>query len=439
MLGQASIGNLKSTIVLHDPAHVHCGPGDPVQGPIQLTYFQNPKLPPGHELFGPARIFLLLRGQLLVTVRPHQADEPMRCIFDGGLSCKSLETREFPFSMRFPERIDRDAYLAQTPLAAQQRIPPWEDTLDRTFDDDPGQPLPPSMEFSRALVAHAPDEVAVQYELCMRLEVPGIDSLGGFTVLKDKSLAAAAAVAGAGTKDGGGGFRARASALLSSTIAAMPVVTLGWHITVPTNVHRGQPLVVQVRAQPSESKPAAAVMPAIELVKRSATVIASIEGRINARKSSQVEYRKQADVAEERFVFGSAACDEHSSRVSSEEPGGEVHRAPPRPGSAVFTADNGWTQVVMLPSITKGLCSSVRTVCINRSYMLRVSCRVRVAGAQREEKFSKTVRFTVHPPLATADGDLGSLPPQLPPAFDEIATVAAAPEAEQEFLPAYAP
>ncbi|KAJ1325492.1 hypothetical protein MN608_08685 [Microdochium nivale] len=493
MLGQTNLGNIKALIVLNDAARVHCGPDDPVLGHVQLTYFQHPRLPPNHELFGPVKIFLLLRGQLLVTDRRlfPLFSSGEQCIFDGALACKSVEKCEFPFQMRFPDRIDWDNYLAQT-THVSQRVPAWEDPLDKhTFNDDQDQPLPPTMEVGGSSFANIPEEVAVYYELCVRMEMPGIDvdisqntipmgsllgwpdyrgtpvlyecararvpvyeelqRLGGFTEIKDRSFAVIA--------DGieGSGFRSKASKLLHSSLSSRPVVMLGWHVMVPSAVHRGQPLVLQIRVQPSEVKSTAAVTPAIELVKLTAIVEALVEGRVQARKSYQVEYKKQIEVAKEEVVFGSTkrvdqdkswlSVDDNShnnfrrgtsrGRFSSSSSSRSGATPPATAPTALFTSENGWTQAVLLSNITKNLCSSFRTVCIHRSYVLRVSCRIRMAGVQREEKISKTVRFTVHPPLASADDDgLGALPP---PTFEQAAGSDAVTEPVLDYLPVYAP
>lgn len=77
-----------------------------------------------------------------------------------------------------------------------------------------------------------------------------------------------------------------------------------------------------------------------------------------------------------------------------------------------FSAGNGWSQLVCLSDITKKLTSSFKTVCVRRSYVIKVQCFVRPAGTSRRPvEFEQEFELVVHPSLVENRGAAWEVPP----------------------------
>ncbi|KAH7029888.1 uncharacterized protein B0I36DRAFT_432482 [Microdochium trichocladiopsis] len=452
-----SLGTLRPVAVLHDPEHVHCGPEDPVQGYVELSYIPSRHVAHDTELFGPCRIFLTLRGRLKVTVelgrrhgtqslsdRTRRARVPLfstpeMLVHDGPVQLSASQPRNYTFSLSFPA----DATIPDHVVAM---CAPW-DPSDDMFSMAPRQPLPPSMNMQRDEIAGFPDHVGVQYELATRLEMPGINvefsydlidsglnnKLArvdggvsawrgtkvlyerprvarpvpldlkhgtGWLLVKDRDLVHACDAGDSANGEGGGGFRAKASALLKGSLAWRPLCVIGWQISCAKDVHSGQPLLVQVRVQPSESKSTTPVMPAVELVKVTVAVETRVQARVFAEARGQLEFDKNEPGPEETVVvtLGKTQA-KKPSPANDKEVGGnaDVERAG---DNGLFSAANDWTQMLTFPTITKDLGSSFTAPCIRRTYMFRVKSLVRIAGLDRQEQFEQPFTITVHPPLS---------------------------------------
>ncbi|KAH7014635.1 uncharacterized protein B0I36DRAFT_436541 [Microdochium trichocladiopsis] len=414
-----SLGTLRPVAILHDPTRVHCGPDDPVQGYVQLSYIPSRQMPHDTQLFSPCRIFLTLRGRLKVTVEPGRRrstqhslsnrtararvplfSTPELLVHEGPVQLSASQACNYPFSLSFP---GGDATTIPDHVVAM--CAPW-DPADDMFSMAPRQPLPPTMSMQRDEIAGFADHVGAQYELATRVEMPGIDVEFSYNLI-DSGLNNKLARVGGGVSAWRG-----TKVLYERPRVDRPVpVDLkhgnGWLfvkdrdlISCAKDVHRGQPLLVQVRVQPSESKSTTLVMPAIELVKVTVAVETRVQARVFAEARGQLEFDKNEPAAEETvFVCKVGPQNDQSSPADGREGNGKS-KGESAMGNGLFSADNDWTHVLTFLTITRNLGSSFTSPCIRRTYMFRVKSLVRIAGIDRHEQFEQPLPITSRDPAA---------------------------------------
>ncbi|KAH7037054.1 uncharacterized protein B0I36DRAFT_358802 [Microdochium trichocladiopsis] len=215
-LTSAALGHIKVSLQLADPSRVHYGPGDPVEGRIRLDYIAAGSLAGSFDLARPCRIFVTLRGLMLVRAVPgkmvlgvasRDGDsylgrsittlfEREVCVFDGRMSGLTPRTsRQAKFSVCFPDGIDgslgcfegwEDDWEHAGDAKRDAKHASYTDGSDdehrSTYNMDPSQPLPPSMTLTERPGPHKAivngsdkSEIAVVYDLFAKVEMPGTD------------------------------------------------------------------------------------------------------------------------------------------------------------------------------------------------------------------------------------------------------------------------
>ncbi|KAH7029496.1 uncharacterized protein B0I36DRAFT_411439 [Microdochium trichocladiopsis] len=414
-------GTLVAKVVLADPKHVHCGPSDPVRGHVLVRY--NPTashVRDDDELQIPIKVTVTLQGRLKVKLVPRN------------------------------ERWDLDNvrfFRARVPLFSTQH------------------PLPPSMHFIDPVLG-VPGEMRVQYEAAARIEVLGDDDMN--LVIEDQSEhgghvlpssefrgtpvlyerpPVAAPVGGGGGGGGGGGsamqsafawfmFKDKRLPLLDGTHGQLkankkeknrtglrdrlmtfsqPLYVYDCHVSCPRDVHRFQPLVLQIRIVPSERKSTAGNVTQVrlELTRVTVQVVGYVQGRSQGGTLVRRSLEDEEIVAQETVNFTGEGASEattpggmargrdgHEERPSSSISPTSLSLVSSCSSGAPMNADNDWTLVVAFASVLHSVTSSFKTVCIRRDYVFRVICKVRVGG-KRDEMFERTFKVTVHPPLGS--------------------------------------
>lgn len=197
---------------------------------------------------------------------------------------------------------------------------------------------------------------------------------------------------------GGSGRRYLGKA--SSLLSGRPLLVVGWQVSASRHLHRGQPFVVDIRVQPSESKSTTPVLPVISLVNTTVEVEGRVQARVRATKCGQVEFDSRETLVVGTALFRRKAGEGDSGSVGEKEMGTMSEH-----DQVAFGAENDWTRTVVFPSISEKLGSSFTTLCIRRMYMFKISCVVLMEGIERHEEFEQPVEVTLHPPLAGAGPD----------------------------------
>ena len=468
------LGKVKPTIILNDPEHVHYGPRDPVKGRVSLRYYGGTYTPFEFDLDAPCEITVYFSGNLKVQFVPAKSDVGAPDFFSSNtavLFCQShcvlndwtgsmanqnrQEThgpkpnggaRDFPFEFRFPERIEyNDCFeRAWGEGETQGAI-----TKSGKFESDPDQPLPPSMMFRRkSRSRHDATEISVQYALKVFVHMPGtpvatfhsheVNVLYDRERAHDRSKALGPPLVLGNLQSCFGtlgspcvttGRRISAATLRQSLRARMDSVSRGglssapsdrpsltWHLTSPKEVHRGQPLNLQVQLeQPSVSSTEqhserTAIIPAeVELSEMTVTVEAVTDAQgevdrrfmVNHKPRPGQQYTNRHVVATETVDLSKIA----TPHVEINSDAGRKDSSKDDVDVARLHAGNGWSRVVSLPDITKNLTSSFSTICIRQSYSFTVRCQVKILGSRRTEVFEHPFPVEVLPPMFHADSD----------------------------------
>lgn len=377
-----SVGSLNATVVPNHPLGLHCGPDDPVRGNVRVRYVP-PHKQPDSELFGPLKISITVYGRLKTKLKPGKETFRERVplfqrkleVYNGPIRIKQGEIRDYPFGFIFPQRLDNPSHLYTI----------W-DGRDLNFNLEAGQPLPPSMSFahmgfntsgeahveykiSASLLMPSIDvsttdanEVSIQYERPrMRTPVPDIPRVSrGIFAFKDKRLIPKE------DRPNPQGFKQRTSSLFQ--VVHRPFCKLRWTLTTPTHLHRYQPLMLQLRLKPQEEDCTAPVLPELKLIDVAVRVYACVVARTQTHFFNEPHYWGEDNAA--GYVL---RCD------------------------VPFTERNHWTRLVAVDYVTN-IPSSVRTICINQSYRIKIEARVSIAG--RIETMKGRHPITIHPPLA---------------------------------------
>lgn len=377
-----SVGTLKAAIVLNSASRLHCGPNDPVKGKVRVRY-EPPQKQPDAELFGPVKISITAYGRLKTKLKPEketfrsrvQLFQKRRQVYDGSIRIMKGEVRDYPFEFNFPQGIANSYNI----------FGGWQ-KKDTVFNLDPKQPLPPTMDFSR-MGFSSNGEAHVEYKVGVAVAMPSIDVstqanneimikyerprmttlvrenptvFRGFLAVKDKCLIPEE------DRPNPQGFMEKTTSMFQ--VVHRPFCKFKWTMSAPQQFHRGQPLLLRVRFQPVVEECTAPVLPVIKLQNVSVRVYARLEARTEVHIFNEPRYSGENEVG--------------SRTVRADE--------------VPFSEENDWMRVVAVNSVTN-LASSVRTICIQQSYMMKITATVSIAG--KDETIKGQHCITIHPPL----------------------------------------
>lgn len=380
-----SVGSLKAVITLNRASQLHCGPNDPVKGKVRVCY-EPPQKQPDAELFGPVKISITAYGRLKTKLKPEKETfrsriplfQMRREVYDGSIRIKKDDVQDYPFEFYFPERI----------VNSHNIFGRWK-KKDIVFNLNPMQPLPPTMSFSRVGFSSS-GEAFVEYKIGANLVMPSIDvsthasnTFGetailyerprltshlpenpfvfrGFFAFKDKCLIPEE------DRPNPQGFMEKTASMFQ--VVHRPFCKFKWTMSVPTQFHRGQPLLLRLRFQPQGEECTAPVFPVIKLQ----SVLVRVTARVQARTEVHII---------------------HEPRYTGEN---EVAARMMRGVDVPFSEENDWTRVVAVNSVTN-LPSSMRTVCIQQSYVMKITATVSIAG--RYETIKRRHDIIIQPPL----------------------------------------
>ncbi|TLD11951.1 hypothetical protein E2P81_ATG10200 [Venturia nashicola] len=392
-----SAGTVFGKVVLDKPSKCHCGPDDPVTGHVALTYYpRGARSSAGsndlQSLFGPLKIFVDFTGRAKTKIHKSNGNSsstyrgraPLFAqhhkIYDGTYNSKAGECVRFPFSFNFPERT--------------QHMPGQGDfRQDARFHEEAGGPLPPTfstknMGFSRSFVAF------VEYRIGASFRMPGIDiEVRGVDfeesrpdVLYEQPSPPISQISRSKTQQYGhtvtlqnehllpedqrpSGFREKAKFKFSSQ--QYPTYVFDIISTVPSEIHIGQPLAIELSVHPNINRCTAPLPPEIKLSSLHACLTSRIEIRAEYGFLSSQEAHKNNHLP--WFV---------TEIVDKDVP---------------FCKANDHTKIIRSRDPLLGVQSSFSTYNICQRYTLEVEFTI--AAAEKYTKLKRVVPITVLGPV----------------------------------------
>ncbi|KAF2724810.1 hypothetical protein K431DRAFT_281763 [Polychaeton citri CBS 116435] len=383
-----SVGTLLVTVVLDEPGRIHCD-SDGVKGHVKIKYrpgAQNQG--PAGELFGPLQVDLTFHGRTKTKVWKQNGNggssvyrgrvqlfSQRRTIFNNAFRSMPGETHGFPFTLKFPSRVDGNAHTSGS----------W--SPDSRFDVEPGQPLPPSFTCNYQGFAHH-FESFVEYRIGSTAKMRDLDvaivtqdkysepmvlyvqprpaepittmsSFKGTIYVRNELLMR--------EEDRPAGFRQKAKFAFKSD--SYPTYAFDWICSVPQHWYVGQPVSCEVRISPRVEECTAAVIPEVKLVDFS------------------VQVREMTVVRAERVFLS-------TPESRGENTTGHYHGQ--LRGGNVFSKANDWTKIVTTRELDN-CTSNFRTFNISQTHSFTVSFSFLVAG--KHKSFSRENPIVVHPPL----------------------------------------
>ncbi|KAI1259177.1 hypothetical protein F5Y18DRAFT_410992 [Xylariaceae sp. FL1019] len=386
-----SVGALHTSIVLSEPARIHCGNRDPVHGHVKIRY--NPsqnKTNASSELFGPLRIHVIFHGRAKTKIykRSGQSTSIYRgraplfsqsvLVYDDSFKAQPRDVTMFPFQLTFPE-------FPAAPLPAG--FGPSNRFLTNT-----SQPLPPSFKDEYSGFAHR-YEAYVEYRLGVEVSMPRLhvdvlkpgkyqepiiyyqpsaprvniqqlDWRGYVTVSNELLLPEA---------DRPSGFRQKTKAIFGA--AHFPTYAFDWVCKAPQHLQGGQAARFEVNVIPRESACTAVLVPDIHwtclfIEVKALTQVRAEEGIFSTPES------------EGNYTVCSMRCFPHD-------------RQP-------FSKANGFSKTIItrpIDTTPENFSPSFSTFNICQSYSMELNLAFSVTG--KNEAFKKQYPVHVYPPVAT--------------------------------------
>lgn len=503
-------GTLYARVVLDDPDHVHCGSHDPIKGHVFVRF--NPRDSHYRDIIrGPIRVAVVLRGRLEVNLVQNSDNSRYAAaggelfssehiLAEGNVRLTATEMRLFPFEIYFPQ--------SPTTPGAQQVI--WNHSHS-VFNTESADPLPPSMRLVMdtsssqtgmgqprgTTHAHTRGKAYVRYEVAAGIQVPeemevqvndqnkpdsspAMSSSLGTAVLYERPPIASlvnspvqSAPAWVMFKDADlplldgtlGQRKKRESMREKLTTSSKPLYVYDCHVSCPSEVYRFQPLVLQVKMLPSDTK---STTPDVANVKLELTKVkVQVTGHVKAQSAGHTPFpaiMTSQHVLSEQTIHvsgetlaqtpdGKAESGEvttHSSTSASSSTSAGPSTQAPSPG-AIMNAANDWMQTVEVDSVLDQVPSSVMTSYLRQDYFFTITCHVRLGG-RRDESFETKLKVKVHPPLISASDIVEAVAgtsvsvlasePAAPPSYEQIhgsSDVEVGQLAMTEALPPYEP
>ncbi|KAI0401176.1 hypothetical protein F4802DRAFT_439267 [Xylaria palmicola] len=427
-----SVGTLHTNVVLAEPGKIHCGSRDPVLGQVSIRYSPSQRNASA-ELFGPLQVFVVLHGRAKSKIWKsngqstsiYRGRAPLFSqsvlIYDDSFRAQPGDTKEFPFSLVFPDVTDA--------------INMGDFEPSSEFVSHPNHPLPPSFQ-SPPRGFWNNFEAFVEYRVGVRVVMPRLHvDIKGPTEYSEPIVhyerpsapqpfnrpayhwRGAASVQNElllPESDRPSGFRQKTKALFGG--GHFPTYAFDWACLASPDIYLGQPVCFEVQIKPRESQCTATLIPEVWL------------------KDFRIRVTAYTQVQSDRGFIGSRRAS--GDYTVCQMAGTEDNDGP-------FSKSNGHTKLVKTPALGTGRIdefpSSFQTYNIAHSYTMKVSFQFILAGKQKH--IDKEYAVTVHPPLQSAPpppaatighpqrSNIENFPPELPryetlPAYESVPATA---------------
>ncbi|KAH7014633.1 uncharacterized protein B0I36DRAFT_369568 [Microdochium trichocladiopsis] len=388
-------GIVTARALLANPGHVHCGPDDPVKGHVQLDYRYKADDAGAHntnstnptsshirriteEFHGRVNVMVTLQGRLDVKRWDLDSQEFFEDRVPLFLRQLLLSDGIVRLASAIPTNTTTTTTTTQTVNFSFELSFPQQPCQNHVaFNTVSDQPLPLSTFTTNPL-----GDVRVRYEVAASITFPGGQDVkvddqsvrGGFPVSADFKgtlvLYELAPLRRAEDDDdndddndsGGSGSgnrsrrRKKRASLRDRLLGSFSrLYSYDCHVSCSSDVHRSQPLVLQIRIVPSKRRSTARDMDRVRVELMGVKV--QVKGLVQGDGSTIFASGTAANG--NSIGTGTRSSRESSSTTLSDSSYASGH---PQTSGAQMNPDNDWTQVIALSSVLNNVPSSVTPV-----------------------------------------------------------------------------